>query len=324
MNETTKPCLESIYTCKTNIDFETVVVDNLSTDGTRDYLISIRNKYKNLHVIFNNQNYGYAKGNNIGIRSTSTDYYVLLNSDTIITDYWVDKFVRFLEHHPETGIVGPVSNSVGCAQRIYCKGITQDEILSEGKKWSKLCEGDFFFMDMLGFFCVCIRKEVFEAIGLLDEQFGIGMFEDDDFCLRTQQKGYKMACLEDVFIFHKGSFSFKKLDQDFYNRLLLENASKFEKKHHKKWYTHERPSAITSLINIYLEENRDNPDKLTKKIANKIQVIDSIEIVENIEHIKLNERLKQNRPFLSKLKKTAKRIIGDKNWKKLKKYLYRF
>lgn len=323
LDETTKPCLESIYACKTKIDFETVVVDNLSIDGTRNYLESIQNQYANLHLIFNEHNYGYAKGNNIGIRSIQADYYVLLNSDTIVTDYWLDKFVNFLEHHPEVGMVGPVSNSVGCGQKIFCQGETQEEILSEGEQWCNLCEGDFFFTDMLGFFCVCIRKEVFDTIGLLDEQFGIGMFEDDDFCLRAQKNGYKMACLEDVFIYHKGSVSFRKLDRD-YQKIFLENAYKFETKHQRKWYTQYRPSSITILINTYLKENSDNFEKIRKKIVNKLQVIDSMETIDFLEYVKLKEKVKKirnNRQYIIKIKDTIKKYIGEKRWQILKRYI---
>ncbi len=323
LEETTKPCLESIYNCKTNIDFATVVVDNLSTDGTRDYLESICDNYKNLHLIFNDNNYGYAKGNNIGICSIQADYYVLLNSDTIVTDYWLDKFVEFFDYHAEVGMAGPVSNSVGSGQRIWCQGVTQDEILNEGEEWSKLCEGDFFFTDMLGFFCVFIRKEVFKKIGLLDEQFGIGMFEDDDFCLRVQQKGYKMACLEYVFIYHKGSVSFKNLEKD-YQKLFLENAFKFETKHQRKWYTHYRPSSITTLVNTYLNNNSDNFEKTRKKIINKLQVIDSMEIIDFLEYVKLKEGIKKAKSkslSIKKAKEMIKKSIGEKRWQILKKYL---
>ena len=74
LEDTTKPCLESIFSCKNETPFIVVVVDNLSTDGTREYLIEEEKKHDNLRVILNDRNTGYAAGNNIGIGAAEAEY----------------------------------------------------------------------------------------------------------------------------------------------------------------------------------------------------------------------------------------------------------
>jgi GT2 family glycosyltransferase len=82
------------------------------------------------------------------------------------------------------------------------------------------------------------RSVIIDEVGLLDERFGIGMFEDDDYALRVKQKGYKVICAEDVFVHHWGRASFSKLSQEEYQRLFDENRRKFEEKWGMQWEPH--------------------------------------------------------------------------------------
>jgi GT2 family glycosyltransferase len=88
---------------------------------------------------------------------------------------------------------------------------------------------------MLAMYCLAMRRQVFEEIGPLDEQFGIGMFEDDDYSLRAQKKGYRVICVEDVFIHHYGRSSFSRLNEEDYRRLFDENRRRFETKWNTTW-----------------------------------------------------------------------------------------
>ncbi len=272
LEETTKPCVESIYRAKTVIDFELVLVDNCSVDGTREYIQQIAATHENISVILNHSNLGYAAGNNIGIRATEASYYVLLNSDTLVTDCWLDKLVAFLGQHAGVGMVGPVSNSVGNEQIIHVEAENEGEIILEGLAWAERCAGDYFHTSMLGFFCVAIRKEVIDSVGVLDENFGIGMFEDDDYCRRVIDSGYQLACMEDVFVLHKGSISFKNANIDGLNELFYQNMNKFEKKHSVRWRSGLTPPKFLRLIEGYIQESSDYP-KVIFKIANKIKVM---------------------------------------------------
>ena len=273
LSATTQPCLESIFRASASVPFKLVVVDNASIDSTRDYLNTLAERRSDVKVLLNPRNLGFAAANNAGIRSLDADYYILLNSDTIVTDGWLDRLVGFLAANPEVGVAGPVSNSVGTNQMIHVNSANEEDALSEGLAWAKACRGDFFFTDMLAFFCVAIRREALERIGFLDEGFGLGMYEDDDFCHRTMLAGFKLACLEDVFIYHKGSVCFGKIRSTDLTRLVRRNRRYYEQKHRVVWQTRFTPALFLNQIDSYLLRHRDEPERLVFKVANKVSVL---------------------------------------------------
>ena len=102
-----RDCLESIKKSliQDKITAEIIIVDNNSTDGTREYLKKVKN---NLKVIFNKENAGFAKGNNQGIKEARGKYVLLLNSDTVITEKdFFSQTIAFLEKNNQLGILGP-------------------------------------------------------------------------------------------------------------------------------------------------------------------------------------------------------------------------
>jgi glycosyltransferase involved in cell wall biosynthesis len=99
---------------------------------------------------------------------------------------------------------------------------------------------------MLGFFCVLGPRNLFETVGLLDEAFGVGYYEDDDYCLRCIQSGFKLKIAREVFLHHWGSASFSSVGSQKINLLFEKNRKIFEQKHKKKWIPH-RDRWATSL-----------------------------------------------------------------------------
>jgi GT2 family glycosyltransferase len=73
--------------------------------------------------------------------------------------------------------------------------------LAEGEQWIRHAADDFFETERLGFFCVAFRRDLFETVGQLDEVYDLGFYEDDDYCIRVRQAGYRLICREDVFIY---------------------------------------------------------------------------------------------------------------------------
>jgi GT2 family glycosyltransferase len=98
--------------------------------------------------------------------------------------------------------------------------------------------GESFEISMLTMFCMAMRRDVMEKIGKLDERFGMGMFEDDDYAMRIRMAGYRIFCMEDVFIHHFGSVSFRSYGDDIYQKVLEENRKKFEEKWGISWQPH--------------------------------------------------------------------------------------
>jgi len=245
LEETTKPCLESIFAAQTGADFEVLVVDNASTDGTRDYLLRLQAQHANLKLVFNRENLGFAAGNNAGIRAAKADFIVLLNSDAKVTDHWLDDMLAFAAEHPEVGLIGPVTNSVYNEQLLRLGVEGEDAVIEAGRRYAQLQKNAWFHASMLGFFCVMVRREVFHEIGLLDEKFGLGFFEDDDFCLRAREGGFELACLEYVFVYHRGGACFGRLELV---ELFCKNRRYFQQKHACKWRTSFRLGVFLDLL----------------------------------------------------------------------------
>jgi len=235
LEETTRPCLESII-ANTPVDsYELIVVDNASADGTADYLKIFAAQHTNVRVQLNDTNKGYAGGNNDGIKLAQGQYVVLLNNDTLVPGGWLDRLLKLFNEQPDVGLVGPVTNSAGNEQRIELDGLNEKSFEEIAAAYVERQKGVWFITEKLGFFCVAMRRNLIEKIGYLDEKFGIGMFEDDDYCIRAKKAGFTLAVVEDCFVYHKGSVSFKKLATIDYVELFNKNRGYFFEKHSILW-----------------------------------------------------------------------------------------
>jgi GT2 family glycosyltransferase len=233
----TRQCLESIFSKTFEPAYEVIVVDNASKDETPNYLNSIEAEKANMKVILNENNLGFSAGNNIGAAAAEGDFLIFLNNDTIVTPGWLERLLSHLED-PSVGMVGPVTNSSGNETRIQVDYDDLSGLDSFSERYTTEHFGEAFEIQMLPLLCVALRTEVFKEIGPLDERFGIGMFEDDDYAMRLKQKGYRTICAEDVFIHHWGSASFSRLALKKYWTLFQENRLKFEEKWGISWNPH--------------------------------------------------------------------------------------
>lgn len=234
----TRQCISSLLADQTWPNIELIVVDNASTDGTVEYLNQLSEEHANIRTILNRSNVGFAAANNIGLKHVQdSEYFVLLNNDTVLPVGWLARLLRHLRE-PNVGMVGPVTNSAGNEAKIEVPYTGIEEMNDFAQAYMAARDGEFFEINMLAMYCIAMRKEVVEAVGLLDERFGIGMFEDDDYARRVREKGYKIICAEDAFVHHWGRASFSKLDNAEYVQLFEKNRSLFEKKWNIKWAPH--------------------------------------------------------------------------------------
>ncbi len=197
-----RACLSSVLKETINTDFEVIVVDNASTDGTLEML---KNEFSRVNVISNTENMGFAAANNIGIRQANGRYILLLNPDTEILNGAIQETVAFMDKHPQAGIVG--------CKLIFPSGQIQTSLRSFPTIRNLLIEtfflekifpktfGKHFYLDfdhnsdkqvdwVSGAYFL-IRREVIEKIGLLDEQFYM-YSEEMDYCYRAKQAGYEI------------------------------------------------------------------------------------------------------------------------------------
>lgn len=234
----TKQCIESIRDNTSKGSYELIIVDNCSNDGTKEWLKS----QKDIITIFNDKNLGFPKGCNQGIKISNGESILLLNNDVIVTQNWLSNLTTCLYSSHEIGAVSAVSNSCPYYQTIETDYKTIYEMqnfskrynISNSNKWEER-------LKLIGF-CMLIKREVIKKIGLLDEVFSPGNYEDDDYSIRIREAGYKLMLCNDTFIHHYGGTSFKENKE--YSKLLTNNEEKFK----EKW-------GFTSAKNMEINRN---------------------------------------------------------------------
>ena len=231
-----KLCLEGIFEYSNYPSYEVIVVDNGSRDGSTEYLRGKKEEGK-IEVILNPENLGFAIANNQGIEISSGEYIILLNDDVVVTQNWISGLLSYLDL-AGVGMVGPVTNEIGNEAKIETAYSSIDEMRKWSRDYTRKHKNEYLEMKMLALFCVAFKRSLLNEIGLLDERFEVGMFEDDDFSLRVKKAGYKTICAEDVFIHHFGKVSFKKMEEQEYRKLFDRNRQLFENKWNTRWEPH--------------------------------------------------------------------------------------
>ncbi len=218
-------CLDSIRLF-TDEPYEVIVVDNASTDGTPEYLQS----RGGVTLLRNETNRGFPAAANQGMRAASGAQVLLLNNDTVPTTGWLRRMLDALHADPAIGLVGPCSNQVSGEQQIPV-GYDDDLVGLDGFawEWGKANERRREDADRLVGFCLLIRREVIDRVGFLDERFGVGCFEDDDYCLRAARAGFRAVIARDAFVHHFGGRTFIGSGVDFAG-LMRRNQALFESK----------------------------------------------------------------------------------------------
>jgi GT2 family glycosyltransferase len=227
----TQKCTESLL-AHTDPRHEILFVDNASDDGTVAWLAGLCEREPRCRVVYNSENLGFAAGNNVGLAHATGDYLVLLNSDVVVTPGWLDKLIACAEAHPQAGVVGPVTNSITGAQKLPKVGYDQETLkdldLFARMHGDAVAGQDQPALWVVGF-CMLIKREVLARIGGLDERYGLGNFEDTDYCLRNFLAGYQSLIAMDCFVHHYGSRSFAAARVD-YRRSLETNWEVFKQK----------------------------------------------------------------------------------------------
>ncbi|GAB1401831.1 hypothetical protein MASR1M68_07420 [Elusimicrobiota bacterium] len=221
----TQICVESLLKHTTDVNYELIFVDNGSTkDNTKTYLEGLKEKHSNVKVIFNDTNLGFACANNQGIEISEGEYVLLLNNDVILTEGWLSRMLLVAESDKKTGIVGPCTNHASGRQVVVFDGSADDDEAIQQFAKSVLSKnaGFWFSVSRIIGFCVLIKREVLFNVGVLDEMFGPGGYEDFDYCMRVKQAGYNIVISGDTFIYHIGGKGYSANNMN-YNVLRTKN-----------------------------------------------------------------------------------------------------
>ncbi|CAK6690956.1 glycosyltransferase [Synechococcus sp. CBW1107] len=208
----TQLCIESLQAHTHYPNYKLIVVDDASKDGTHHYLNRLQEQNSQISVITLEENSGFAHACNRGMGQARSDYLVILNNDTQVTPHWLFKLLRALRADQSIGLCGPVTNAIGNEQKIKIAYGSMKEMQWRSQEFTTARHRKTLEVDALAFFCVMLKRDVVRDIGLLDEDFGLGYYEDDDYCVRARKAGYRLLICDDVFIHHELSKSFGKDD----------------------------------------------------------------------------------------------------------------
>lgn len=255
-------CLESVY--KLNYDnYEVVVVDNNSTDGSFD---KMRPLYAKFNFIKNSQNLGFAAGNNVAIKwslEKMADYVLLLNNDALIEKNSLALMVQAAQAKAQVGIVSPI---------IY-KGESKKIWFAGGKiNWFKMRAEHLVGRGKTQYITGCamlIKKEVFKKIGLLDENFFL-YYEDVDFSYRAQKKGFGLEIVSGAKVFHFEK-SEESLNKIYY--LVISGVRFFRKNSQGVWRFYIEVYLLLRKLKNKWDEYRGNNQEKTKLVKKAYQEI---------------------------------------------------
>lgn len=251
----TKACLDSLLSGETWPRLEVIVVDNAADegegDGTPEYLRALARADPRVRVILNSENRGFAAANNQGLREARGEVLVLLNNDTVVPPGLLGRLVGHLQRDRAIGLLCPTTNFCGNEARVEPEYGDVSGLPAYAAKRAREHRGRIFDIGVAAMYCVAMRRGVAEQVGPLDEAYGVGMFEDDDFAVRMRQAGYRVVCAEDAYVHHVGQGAFRKLSPAEYDALWRRNQAYFEKKWGVAWKTHvtrEGVEAVSSKI----------------------------------------------------------------------------
>jgi len=228
--ELTELCLDSIARYTVHPNYEIIVVDNASEDGTGRWLVEESTRRPNLRVILNDVNRGFGAACNQAFAESAGEILCFLNNDTVVTRGWLSAMVHTLVSSQEVGLVGPSSNGVANEARVESGYTSLDGLHEWAGDFVWRHDGESFSIPMLALYCAALRREVWEDVGGLDERFEIGMFEDDDFSRRIRRAGYDIRCLRGVWVHHFQEASFGALPKEEYARIYEANRRRFREK----------------------------------------------------------------------------------------------
>lgn len=259
--------LASLRQSKNRTPYKMILVDNASKEEERTIIKQAFDKHtaeESLpwEYIQVKKNLGFSGGNNVGIRKFMKDpsisYICLLNSDVIVPDFWLDRLVE--KGRDAVSAVTNKAYSEQCVPAEYnldfpdCFDLAAERVPETAfttinafaQSWNKAWQGNLVHNEVT-FFCVLLKRELVKKIGLLDEKFFPGGYEDDDYCARILAAGGDIFLARDVYIHHFGSASFGQLQQQYFNEKASRNRLYLEKKH--KFTFRRRPEKpVTSYM----------------------------------------------------------------------------
>jgi riboflavin kinase/FMN adenylyltransferase len=206
--------------------YEVLVIDNHSSDLSVDF---IKEWYPEIKIIELSKNYGFAEGYNKGLLNIQSEYVVIINSDVLVTENWLDPIIDTMERDKSLGIVQPVIKSLEYKDHFeyagaaggyidifgypFCRGRIFDTVEKDEGQYSN--DAEIFWAS--GATMVC-RSKLFKSLGGFDGGF-FAHQEEIDFCWRAKSAGYNIKCITASTVYHLGggTLDYQNPRKDFLN-----------------------------------------------------------------------------------------------------------
>lgn len=195
--EETRPCLETLFhsiqgPCRL------LIVDNASEPEVRAFLRSMtpRGAITEVQLLQNEVNEGFPRGMNRGMRASNAPYVCLLNNDLRFTTGWLQEMVAVAASDPVIGLVNPASSTFGDRPM---PGVSLEAHAAARRE---RFQGQWVEAGIGIGFCLLIKREVVDRVGLLSEEVDRAFFEDEDYSMRVQQAGYRCVVAEGAYVYH--------------------------------------------------------------------------------------------------------------------------
>ncbi|MDP2912815.1 MAG: glycosyltransferase family 2 protein [Candidatus Omnitrophota bacterium] len=236
--EFTRDCIKHLI-CSTRFPFRLILIDNGSGEETRRYLEGLIDDISlDCQLIRNEKNLGFIKAVNQGLKASSAPYICIMNNDTIPAPGWLERMVEFAETRKDIGLVNPQCGGHGnIPLDVYARTLEKRR-------------GRYMEMNQCQGFCMLLKKEVVDKIGLLDESFGIGGYDDTDYSMRAHLAGYRCVAIQDSYVYHRLHSSFNESgDRE-------EWVKRNQKIYYDKWGRHLRVGLAVSMSKLDKEALR--------------------------------------------------------------------
>lgn len=269
-------CINNIIRNSNMKSLEIILINDGSTDGTKEWLESLERK-PNVSTVHHQERRGFTKSCNQGMKQARGDYIILLNNDTLVTPNWLNNLENSLFQarrrykNPNFHLVGPMSNNVPGLQQIKID-MPIDKVDDYGEKYYKLNKNKIKPVLFLSGFCLMFTRKLYNRVEDLDERFSPGGYEDRDFCLRARLEGFLACISQDTFIYHHGHKTideFPELDRGHINRW----------KYFEKWQD-DKPKKLVAMY--YIQDTK----YLRKSLESINEAVDEIVILDSSHRAK--------------------------------------
>ena len=234
-------CLASVV-AKSTVPYRLIVVNDGSSAQTTARLRALADETEQMELVETADGpLGYTRAANCGLRASTADFVVLLNSDTVVPRLWLEGLLDAMASGDDVGAVGPLSNAASwqsVPERVSAEGDWMVNALPLGYGVDEYAElihtlapRNFPRVPLINGFCMMLRRSVLNRVGLLDEEsFPKGYGEENDYCLRLRQAGFSIAIADHCYVYHAKSQSFG----DERPELAQQGGRALEKKHGAK------------------------------------------------------------------------------------------